>query len=179
MGVSVSSAKKSCRACWQTLNGSKRRLEVRQTMRCLAGQMRPCRSVPEVEAWEATFETVQLRCNFLVLDGPSKMGKMLFCRSRALGKPESLLEIDCAGADTPDLMHYEFGTHTMVLCDEGSAEMVLRYKKLFQAPRTHASHPSTPVLHGAVAMSSVRKKTETEESERRREVYACQLTITV
>ena len=68
MGVSVSSAKKSCRACWQTLNGSKRRLEVRQTMRCLAGQMRPCRSVPEVEAWEATFETVQFRCNFLVLD---------------------------------------------------------------------------------------------------------------
>ena len=77
MGVSVSSAKKSCRACWQILNGSKRRLEVRQTMRCLAGQMRPCRSVPEVEAWEATFETVQLRCNFLVLDGSSKMGKML------------------------------------------------------------------------------------------------------
>ena len=107
--------------------------EVQQTMLFLSGQMRPCRRIPEVEAWEATFETVQFRYNFLVLDGPSKMGKTLYCRSRSLGSPGSLLEIDCAGADTPDLTSYEFGTHTMVLCDEGSAEMVLRYKKLFQA----------------------------------------------
>ena len=111
--------------------------EVRHTMRCLSSQMRPCRTLAEVEAWEASFETVQFRYNFLVLDGPSKMGKTLFCRSRALGNPDSLLEIDCAGADTPDLTHYVFGKHTMVLCDEGSAEMVLRYKKLFQASASY------------------------------------------
>ena len=44
-----------------------------------------------------------------------------------------LLEVDCAGAETPDLTHFEHGVHTMVLCDEGSADMVLRYKKLFQS----------------------------------------------
>ena len=64
-------------------------------------------------------------------------GKTLFCRSHSLGSGGSLLEIDCAGADTPDLTHFEFGKHTMVLCDEGSAEMVLRYKKLFQASASY------------------------------------------
>ena len=111
--------------------------EVTQTMRLLSGQMKPCRTIAAVDEWEATFETVRFRYNFLVLDGPSKMGKTLFCRSRSLGVPGSLLEIDCAGADTPDLTHYENGKHTMVLCDEGSAEMVLRYKKLFQASASY------------------------------------------
>ena len=60
------------------------------------------------------------------------MGKTLFCRSRSPGIG-SLLEIDCAGADTPDLSTYVFGQHKVVLCDEGSATMVLKYKKLFQA----------------------------------------------
>ena len=112
--------------------------EVRHTVRTLAGQMRPCRSIPEVDEWEATFDTVQLRYNFLVLDGPSKMGKTLFCRSRTLGSPGSLLEINRAGADTPDLTSYEYGTHTMVLCDEGSAEIVLGYQKLFQASTSYS-----------------------------------------
>ena len=102
-------------------------------MRTLAGQMRPCRSIPEVDEWEATFETVQFCYNFLVLDGPSKIGKTLFCRSRTLGSPGSLLEIDCAGADTSDLTSYEYGTHTTVLCDEGTAELVLRDPKHVQA----------------------------------------------
>ena len=105
---------------------------VRRTQLALANEMRPCRSIPEVTAWEATFQEMRFRYNFLVLDGPSKMGKTLFCRSRSLGRGV-LLEIDCAGADTPDLSGYQFGKHTMILCDEGSAEMVLRYKKLFQA----------------------------------------------
>ena len=98
----------------------------------LQQSLRPCRRLPEVDAWAATFQTVQFRYNFLVLDGPSKMGKTLYCRSRAPSGKE-LLEVDCAGADTPDLSAFETGKHTMVLCDEGSVSMVLRYKKLFQA----------------------------------------------
>ena len=105
---------------------------VRRTRLALESEMRPCREVPEVTEWEATFKKTRFRYNFLILDGPSKMGKTLFCRSRSLGGGE-LLEIDCAGADTPDLSGFQFGRHTMVLCDEGSAQMVLRYKKLFQA----------------------------------------------
>ena len=110
---------------------------MKHTMRFLAGQMRPCRRIPEAEAWEASFEAVQFRYNFLVLDGPSKMDNTPFCRSRSLGMPGALLEIDCAGVDTPDLPSNEFGRHTMVLCDEGSADMVLRYKKLVQASAAH------------------------------------------
>ena len=110
---------------------------VTKTLQSLEQKMQPCRRIPEVEAWEQTFTQVQFRYNFLVLDGPSKMGKTLFCRSRSLGSNGPLLEIDCAGADTPDLSQYEFGKHTMILCDEGSASMVLRYKKLFQASASY------------------------------------------
>ena len=115
---------------------------MKHTMRLLAGQMRPCRRIPEAEAWEASFEAVQFRYNFLVLDGPSMMDNTPFCRSRSLGMPGALLEIDCAGVDTPDLTSNEFGRHTVVLCDEGSADMVLRYKKLVQA----SAAPHTPCV---------------------------------
>ena len=98
--------------------------------------MRPCRELPAVSAWEASFAQTCFRYNSLVLDGPSKMGKTLFCRSRSLGSGE-LLELDCAGADTPDLTAFEFGRHTMILCDEASSSMVLRYKKLFQASASY------------------------------------------
>ena len=113
----------------------KQKLEdvVAETMACLTAQLCPCRRLREVEEWEASVKTVRFRYNFLVLDGPSKMGKTLYCRSRSLDLGETLLEIDCAGADTPDLTHFQFGKHSMVLCDEGSARIVLRYKKLFQA----------------------------------------------
>ena len=106
---------------------------VRETLRALDQQMQPCRTVPEVVRWEASFLAFGFRYNFLVLDGPSKMRKTLYCRSLSPCRQESLLEIDCAGADTPDLTKYVCGQHKMILCDEGSAEMVLRYKKLFQA----------------------------------------------
>ena len=124
-------------ANWERVQKERAAADLGDTVRAvkthLAGAMMPCRTVPEVDAWEATFNEVKFRYDFLVLDGPSKMGKTLFCRSRSLGIEESLLEVDCAGADTPDLSSYEFGKHRMVLCDEGSAAMVLRYKKLFQA----------------------------------------------
>ena len=41
--------------------------------------------------------------------------------------------MNCVGADAPDLSQFVFGKHRKVLCDEGSAHMVLRYKKLLQA----------------------------------------------
>ena len=109
---------------------------VRRTRQVLEVAMRPCRELPAVSAWEASFAQTCFRYNSLVLDGPSKMGKTLFCRSRSLGSGE-LLELDCAGADTPDLTAFEFGRHTMILCDEASSSMVLRYKKLFQASASY------------------------------------------
>ena len=60
------------------------------------------------------------------------MGKTLFCRSLSPG-PGAFLVIDCAYVDMPDLSDYKAGLHTVVLCDEGSCDMVLRYKELFQS----------------------------------------------
>ena len=112
---------------------SQMELKVRTSLATLQGKMMPCRQLPVVNEWEDTFKHVSFRYNFLVLDGPSKTGKALYCRSRSLGSGGCLLEIDCAGADTPDMSNFCFEKHTRVLCDEGSAAMVLRYKKLFQA----------------------------------------------
>ena len=102
-------------------------------MLALDSMMQPCRKIREVEAWLKTFDQLKVRYRFLVLEGLSKVGKTLFCQGLALRRKVSLLEIDRAGADTPDTSGYTFGEHRMVLCDEARAEMVLTYKKLFQA----------------------------------------------
>ena len=109
---------------------------VRRTRQVLEADMRPCGEVAQLTVWEAPFARTRLRYNFLVIDGPSKMGSTLFHRRRSLGSGE-LLELDCAGADTPALTAFQFGRHTMVLCDEASASMVLGYKKLFRASASY------------------------------------------
>ena len=106
---------------------------ISSTLDHLSGQMRPCRKLPEVDAWMSSFQEIDFRYKFLVLDGPSQTGKTLFCRSLSLDIGGNLLEVDCASAETPDLSAFQPGRHRMVLCDEASATMVLRYKKLFQA----------------------------------------------
>ena len=106
---------------------------ISSTLAHLSGHMRPCRKLPEVDAWTSSFQEIAFRYKFLVLDGPSQTGKTLFCRSLSLDIGGCLLEVDCASAETPDLSAFEPGRHRMVLCDEASATLVLRYKKLFQA----------------------------------------------
>ena len=46
------------------------------------GTLRPCRVVPEVEKWAATFRTNQFRDYFLVLDGLPDIGTTFYRRSR-------------------------------------------------------------------------------------------------
>ena len=103
--------------------------EIRRTMEELKKQTVPFRVLPAVNEWKNSFETLQFRYKFLVLEGPSKMGKTEFCKSLS----PCLLEVDCSNAESPDLKEYQPKQHTAVLFDEASAKMVIRYKKLFQS----------------------------------------------
>ena len=105
---------------------------VQGTLKELASQICTQVPMPEVDEWEHSFQEMQFRYKFLVLDGPSQMGKTMFCRSRSpcLSK---LLELDCANAKSPNLAEYNPDEHEVILCDEGSVRMVLDNKKLFQA----------------------------------------------
>jgi hypothetical protein len=95
----------------------------------LATLLRPQRSIPEIESWLASFQRPAFRYKFLVLEGASGLGKTAYIRS--LGRT---FEVSC-GADASflDLREYSHEDHDVILLDEGSAKLVLRYKRLLQA----------------------------------------------
>ena len=76
--------------------------------------------------------TPRERRKFLVLDGPSRTGKTQYAMS--LFGRESSLEINAADEEQPSLQHFDFKRHRLVLLDEASPEMVLKNRKVFQAP---------------------------------------------
>ena len=99
----------------------------------LDAEQRPQRHVPAVAKWLLEQARPQLRQRFLVLDGPSRTGKTLYCT--ALRGRRLTVDVNCAGVTTePDLRSFRPGHHAALLFDEASAQMVLRNKKLFQAP---------------------------------------------
>ena len=90
------------------------------------------RTLPLVETWDAQYQDFKDRYQFLVLDGPSKMGKTAFGRSKC-PKGQFVLEINCAAGGDPDLRSYRYGHHGLILLDEIEADVVARQRKLFQA----------------------------------------------
>jgi len=98
----------------------------------LARSRKPFKQLPVVLQWLESFATVRMRYKFLVLDGPSAMGKTQY--SSSLSPSGNLLAVDCAGAGVaPDLRDFDALVHDAVLFDEASAQLVLTNKKLFQA----------------------------------------------
>ena len=55
--------------------------EVARVRKTLPWNTKRMRVLPEVEAWLKTFEQDLFRYKFLVLDGPSQMGKTIYARS--------------------------------------------------------------------------------------------------
>ena len=75
----------------------------------------------------------QRRKRFLVLDGPSQLGKTEFVRG--LFPLGSVLELNCASCGTsPNLRDFDEDVHKCILFDEGTVAMVLKNRKLFQCP---------------------------------------------
>lgn len=105
--------------------------QMQTTRATVNGAFRPFRHVPAVAQWLASFDSVACRYKFLVLEGPSQLGKTQFAVSLAL--PDRTLIVDCSGATEPDLRRYRSEKIDAILFDEAKASMVIRSKKLFQS----------------------------------------------
>ena len=95
--------------------------------------VRPPRKIALVEQWLREQARPQFRQRFLVLDGPSRLGKTRY--AHALRGTQATLDVNCSGVThEPDLRSFRGSQHSTILFDEASATMVVRNKKLFQAP---------------------------------------------
>ena len=71
------------------------------------------------------------RRKFLVLDGPSKVGKTEYARALADGD-EYFFQADCSGQEHPNVKGLSWWRHRIALFDECSVKVVLKNKRLFQ-----------------------------------------------
>jgi len=114
---------------------------------------KPFRSIPEITRWADKYdpENPKDRYDFLVLGGPSRMGKTRFVQRQLVDHPDEALMLDCADAEIPALKgNYKVGQHKLICFDEAHASMVIRCKKLFQASIddvTYGSSPTNAFIH--------------------------------
>lgn len=89
--------------------------------------------VPEaVREWLRSFDAVEHRYRFLVLDGASRLGKTVFART--LCTPgRTPLELNCAGGAEPNLRAFSWFVHGCIIYDEIGPRQVAANRKLFQA----------------------------------------------
>lgn len=98
---------------------------------------KPFKTVPAVEEWRTQYGdgefgntgTIRARYKFLVLTGPSQVGKSMFAAQ--LFPP--CHQCFCLGQSEPDLRHYNPATHRSICCEEVEPAMVLANRLLFQA----------------------------------------------
>ena len=95
--------------------------------------MRPNRSYPVVQEWLRCFCECRDRYPFLVIEGPSKLGKSQFVR-QLTGRIEECCELNCISTPEPDVRLFKPHQHTIILFDEAPVKLVPAHKKLFQAP---------------------------------------------
>ena len=105
---------------------------IAEATRLLSHILKPQRQYPKVQAFLNQFKTPRPRYKFLVLSGPSRVGKTAFACS--LCEPTAqTLELNCSSGAEPDMRGYRFRKHDLVLFDEIRAEQVAEQRKLFQA----------------------------------------------
>ena len=100
------------------------------------------KKIPAVDAWVRELAAPRDRRKFLVLQGPSRLGKTAFAFS--LVEAGAALEVNCAGVSDPPLRAFSRAKHRLILFDEASADMVLKNRRLFQAPNTPVVVGSSP-----------------------------------
>ena len=95
---------------------------------------RAFKSFPAIDVWKTqASKPFQRRKKFLVLEGPSGLGKTEYVK--ALFGIASTLELNCMTCGNyPNLRGHDPDIHKCVLFDEGTMGMVLSNRKLFQAP---------------------------------------------
>ena len=92
----------------------------------------PMKFYPLVQEFITEHAHIRPRYRFLVITGPSGVGKTQFIRNVA--QPRScLLEVTCVDDVEPDLRAFRPGTHKWILLDEATPVTILRNRKLYQA----------------------------------------------
>ena len=81
------------------------------------------------------FGHAMLHRKFLVLDGPSRLGKALFTYSLCKDVSQTL-ETNCSRCREPNLKGFDPATYRCILFDEAKAAMVVEHKGLFQGRNT-------------------------------------------
>ena len=107
---------------------------IREKEKILQRERCPFKQLKPVQALIEDLKVPRDRRKFLVLDGPSKMGKTAYCMY-LFGK-DATLEINCMGETSPQMQMFRHNKHKCVLLDEAAPEMVLLNRKLFQAPNS-------------------------------------------
>ena len=102
-----------------------------EAQRLLGNTLRPSKQYAEVDTWLQQYATARHRYKFLVLQGPSQLGKTAFARSLCDPGLETL-EVNCASGDEPDLRAYRLRKHGLVLFDEIVPQQVVSQRKVFQ-----------------------------------------------
>ena len=105
----------------------------------LSGAFKPFRFVPEVCLWRLQYgrDTIyglwgkESRFKFLVLTGPSCMGKTQYAKT--LFGVSNTLVVPCQGVKNPCLKEYRRQRHKAILFDEISSECIHDNKAIFQA----------------------------------------------
>jgi len=101
----------------------------------LAKTFKPFKRYPQVNAWLKMFTEVKYgmmsRFRFLVLEGPSKLGKTQLAQS-FFGTDRTLV-VNCQDVDEPNLEGYIRSLHKAIVFDEANWVMVIKNKMLFQS----------------------------------------------
>ena len=92
---------------------------------------RPSKSYALVDAWLEDGRACRRRYRFVVIEGPSCVGKTQFVLN--LFGHDSCIETNCSSTPEPDLRDFDSTKHRAILFDEAPCSLVLRNKKLFQA----------------------------------------------
>ncbi len=100
-------------------------------LRVLGPTDRPFRVLPEVCLWEEQYGVARHRYKFLVLNGPTKLGKTQFARNLTPPGKEFYL-VNCAAGSSPDLRSFRYAKHGLILFDEITPQQVISEKLLFQ-----------------------------------------------
>jgi hypothetical protein len=102
----------------------------RQAMTVLFSSNKQWRTIPAVEEWKEQWQdTLRGRRKFLVMEGPSSIGKSFFCLS--ICGIDKTFHVDCTKGGEPDMRDYDFFKHEAIFFDECTPAQVLSQKILF------------------------------------------------
>jgi hypothetical protein len=100
----------------------------------LSKEMKQYKKFPKVNKWKAQYMPAQygkrMRFKFLVLVGPSSLGKTAFAMH--LYGVASTYYTNCQNVSEPNLSGFQRGVHSAIVVDEAGPELVVKNKAIFQ-----------------------------------------------